>query len=519
MIKVRVPKKYSHIDFTVTSAMKEEAQRGLDWRKEHDRGGTEVGVGTARAIVSNDRLSPEKWRHISHYFPRHEVDKEAEGFSPGEEGYPSAGRIAWALWGGEPGKSRSNSIVSQMDTADENERGLMDIGKLQEYLEAFVGWLRGQQQDDVGFEQQQLTPTRTRTKIVREADGTVRWLAISATSTLNRVGEIDSRRLFDSFVNRADDDNSFPAALFYHLGSWADADNPFRVGRCDWMARDGNCFLSSGIFEDNVLGRAIAGALESDPDYWGHSIGYLPTQPPEIERINDKEVPVYERGQIVEISWLPEEEAASEYTKIGGIRVDANKEKALRALLTNSEEADEILDAFKKQAESVNREIDQAGLVTRDGEEEAVEKESGEDVATEERMGGYEKREYVLDDELISTLVQTLANSEYMAKMAGEMSEMRQRMEDMIRGYKEMRKKTEARLETAERAIGDLDQRIAAVERDETAKQREWAEDMPHETAIRVTYRGRDENNETEREWTGAEQAAAVLAKLPKFGK
>jgi HK97 family phage prohead protease len=33
------------------------------------------------------------------------VDKEAQGWSPGEDGYPSAGRIAWALWGGDPGKS------------------------------------------------------------------------------------------------------------------------------------------------------------------------------------------------------------------------------------------------------------------------------------------------------------------------------------------------------------------------------------------------------------------------------
>ena len=32
------------------------------------------------------------------YFSRHEVDKEGQGFYSGDEGYPSAGRIAWALW-------------------------------------------------------------------------------------------------------------------------------------------------------------------------------------------------------------------------------------------------------------------------------------------------------------------------------------------------------------------------------------------------------------------------------------
>ena len=48
------------------------------------------------------------------YFSRHEVDKQAEGFSAGEEGYPSNGRIAWALWGGDAGFSWSKRLVAQM---------------------------------------------------------------------------------------------------------------------------------------------------------------------------------------------------------------------------------------------------------------------------------------------------------------------------------------------------------------------------------------------------------------------
>jgi hypothetical protein len=31
------------------------------------------------------------------YFARHEIDKQGKGYSPGEDGFPSAGRIAWAL--------------------------------------------------------------------------------------------------------------------------------------------------------------------------------------------------------------------------------------------------------------------------------------------------------------------------------------------------------------------------------------------------------------------------------------
>lgn len=88
-----------------TQAMADEAQRGLDWRAEYGRGGTEVGVARARDISNRTNLSNETIGRMVSYFARHEVDKEAEGFRQGEDGYPSAGRIAWALWGGDPGKS------------------------------------------------------------------------------------------------------------------------------------------------------------------------------------------------------------------------------------------------------------------------------------------------------------------------------------------------------------------------------------------------------------------------------
>lgn len=86
-------------------AMKEEAQRGLDWRDEFGRGGTEVGIARARDIVNGRDLSDETIVRMVSYFARHEVDKEAEGFRPGEDGYPSNGRIAWALWGGDAGRA------------------------------------------------------------------------------------------------------------------------------------------------------------------------------------------------------------------------------------------------------------------------------------------------------------------------------------------------------------------------------------------------------------------------------
>lgn len=103
------------VDLKPTEAMAEEAQRGLDWRAEFNRGGTAVGVARARDISNRVNLSPRTVRRMVSYFARHEVDKEGEGFSPGEDGYPSAGRIAWALWGGDPGQSWANARSRELE--------------------------------------------------------------------------------------------------------------------------------------------------------------------------------------------------------------------------------------------------------------------------------------------------------------------------------------------------------------------------------------------------------------------
>lgn len=106
------------IDTRPTEAMAQEAARGLDWRTEYGRGGTAVGVARANQLRRREDLSPDTVRRMASYFARHEVDKQAEGFRPGEEGYPSAGRIAWALWGGDAGQSWANERVSRMETID-----------------------------------------------------------------------------------------------------------------------------------------------------------------------------------------------------------------------------------------------------------------------------------------------------------------------------------------------------------------------------------------------------------------
>ena len=79
-----------------TEGMVEEARKGLDWRSEFGRGGTEVGIARARDIVNGKNLSEDTVKRMFSFFSRHEVDKKAEGYRPGEDGYPTNGRIARA---------------------------------------------------------------------------------------------------------------------------------------------------------------------------------------------------------------------------------------------------------------------------------------------------------------------------------------------------------------------------------------------------------------------------------------
>jgi hypothetical protein len=105
----------SQVDLRPTEAMQKEGERALEWRKEFGRGGTAVGIARAAQLKNRENLSPSTVKRMKSFFARHEVDKKAEGFRPGEKGYPSNGRIAWAMWGGDPGQSWSNNKVRQLE--------------------------------------------------------------------------------------------------------------------------------------------------------------------------------------------------------------------------------------------------------------------------------------------------------------------------------------------------------------------------------------------------------------------
>lgn len=108
---------YSKADtgYTPTAEMKNAAQRALDWKDEGRAGGTRIGLTRANQIVNGTSLSLSTVKRMYSFFSRHEVDKKAEGFSSGEEGFPSPGRVAWDLWGGDAGFSWSRKIAESVE--------------------------------------------------------------------------------------------------------------------------------------------------------------------------------------------------------------------------------------------------------------------------------------------------------------------------------------------------------------------------------------------------------------------
>jgi hypothetical protein len=118
--------------FEPTNEMKAAAELGLKWRAEYNRGGTEVGVARARDISNGRNLSVDTIQRMNSYFSRHAVDKEASGWNQGEEGYPSAGRIAWELWGGDAGRdwaARMAERIERENLASEIADELISLGE------------------------------------------------------------------------------------------------------------------------------------------------------------------------------------------------------------------------------------------------------------------------------------------------------------------------------------------------------------------------------------------------------
>ena len=123
---------YSEINLVPPRDVREAAALGLELRRKFGRGGLSSreageegirsGVVRASTLERGLRLQPETIRAMVAYFSRHEKDSEAAGSRSrgfwGDNSNPSAGWIAWLLWGGDPGRAWALDRLAEIEAVE-----------------------------------------------------------------------------------------------------------------------------------------------------------------------------------------------------------------------------------------------------------------------------------------------------------------------------------------------------------------------------------------------------------------
>lgn len=265
--------------FKPTKAMKVEAERAIKWKEEGKRGGTRIGLMRARQIIRGDEISLEVVLRMYSYFERHLVDKEAEGFYPDEEGYPSAGRVAWGLWGGDAGHEWSKNIREKIRKEEEERSSKLDKGKQMEMIKRRSSLVkRNGEEYEKEYEKHE------------EEYGNDIWSFTISTPEVDRYGTIivPSGIDYSAYMNN-------PIVLAQHNSdSWP-------VGKCLGFYLNGEnleasiqieCITEEGRTLNKLIDAGFVKAV---------SVGIIPIESEE-QTIDGQKVTVYTKSELVEFS-------------------------------------------------------------------------------------------------------------------------------------------------------------------------------------------------------------------------
>lgn len=388
---------------------------------------------------------------------------------------------------------------------------------------------------------EEFTPiSQSSVKVFRQKDGRKRWLFIAATTVLNRVAEIDAASLFDSFIAHAEQTQDYPRLDFYHMGS----QNPkvWEFGTADYLARDGVCYIASGLFDEgSLLGQAVYKAVQNAPERWGCSPEFHAIGEPELIRVEPEvRIPVYAEGVNIRISVVLEKDAAGWFTGSGTVKeVERSMNKAivkkLQELFKDADE-EEALDAFVESVDGTNERVTQDQLIHRtqgspqdgggedggDGEDTDEDSEGGGDEGLEEPVVTATLEEIIssdfeLDEVAIETIVQGILIHPKFREMVKPILEAVSAIQEVEGTFSEV-----AQL------MVELDERVVELEKDDETKQREWSSDLPAAKAVKITYRPRIQASESEDGEDGYSEddygllssdeiAERTLSELPKY--
>lgn len=313
--------------------------------------------------------------------------------------------------------------------------------------------------------------------IIRQADGKVRWVSVSCTAILNRVGEIDSTALFDSFIKHANETGQYPYRTFYHQGE------TFRTGQADYLARDGVCYITSGIYDDSDIARAEIKSREDDPEYWGESIGYEATSEPQRLAVTDSiSIQVFTQGIHKEISTVRSAHAAALYTTTNQIVREAfMNDKVLQELVTLFGDEKKAKEWAEANVDETNRSA--LNLVTRAKLElaggvpaTATVTETTEAVAAQttdaETPAETPEPDLVLDEAAVVEISRHILTSPQMQALTATLNEIKSTLDAVSKTSSENSQRLT-------RSVASMDKRLQTVEGVSESGQRERLNDMP----------------------------------------
>lgn len=350
-----------------------------------------------------------------------------------------------------------------------------------------------------------------RTRVIARTDSNLPiFLSILATSTLNKANEIDTRALFDSFVERFTGETEY--INIYHFDK-----EKSRIGKLQWIGRDENLLLGIWTPDDNIVGRAVAETIEADTEGdWGVSIEFMPDDEGKlVELIPGIEIRAFEAGELWGASVVRSAHACSWFTghMTGAIERTMKMNKAVKAAIETLIKNPDALTEFETWVDGANRTITDSGAITRTDESATGEQP---DLAAQvaalttavatltqkvDAIGTPEQTEaptIELDEEAAKGIAQAVFAGEGFRTLNDTVARISGAIEGNHKANTDALKALTDRVAKLEKDTGD---RLAKVEQGEEEKLRDHDELKPRGSTVTVSWRaprGKDEGQPTD---------------------
>jgi hypothetical protein len=327
--------------------------------------------------------------------------------------------------------------------------------------------------------------------VVRQAsDG--RWIGCSilCTATVNKMGILDSRKLFDSFVSRFRGDGSEYINLL-HLGG-----EQSRVGMLRHIWREDKLLV--GLYEftpGDPVAEACARTLAADEEgFWGGSIEFQHFgEPLLVEVAEGIKLPTTHDGQLLGYSIARNQDCAAWYT--GNLvmeRTMTDKDRAIALEMLGDEAlvdelANRLGEANRTLAGAITYRIQDAGDGIQEPAAKGVLQHGLRDLASPDSSIPHpESLVYELEPEALEQLADQVAQHR---TVSGRFEALSQELQTRVSVVLE---RLEALTADVESRAATLNERIAKLEQDDQQRYRQYDLEKPKQPVVKFGVRPRD---------------------------